>query len=127
MKPISKFAVKAIQKSKIVDKGLFAREIVNILCIEHKHLCKLHEVWEQKNMVYLVYDYCHGGNVFQYFLQQEVLSENMVKYTFKQIFEAIQTLHEHKIHTSFFDFKSFMFGKLEDLSSLKIIDYGITK
>ena len=127
MKPISKFAVKAIQKSKIVDKGLFAREIINILGIEHKHLCKLHEVWEQKNMVYLVYDYCHGGNVFQYFLQQEVLSENMVKYTFKQIFEAIQTLHEHKIHTSFLDFKSFMFGKLEDLSSLKIIDYGITK
>jgi len=51
--------------------------------IDHPNIINILEMWEWDNFVFLVMDYCYGGDLFQYVLERNSLEEDEVKIIMK--------------------------------------------
>ena len=100
----TKYATKVIKKKKIWnnDRTYFDREISILKDINHPNLVKLIEVKENTEYIYIIFEYCNGGDL-QSFLDKYVkennkgLSEEIVQYIMKQLIDAFKYLHNKRI------------------------------
>ena len=100
----TKYVTKVIKKEKIWnnDRTYIDREISILKDINHPNLVKLIEVKENTEYIYIIFEYCNGGDL-QSFLDKYVkknnkgLSEEIVQYIMKQLFDAFKYLHNKRI------------------------------
>jgi len=43
--------------------------------LDHPNIIKLYEIWEWNEVCFLVIEYCEGGELFQYIIDQKNVSE----------------------------------------------------
>ncbi|OHS92829.1 AGC family protein kinase [Tritrichomonas foetus] len=94
------FAMKIFPKDNIEDNGdreRFQREINTMAYIQHENLIALHDFFWDEDNFYLVIDYCDGGELFDYIIDNERLEEQHAKVLFRQIVEAIQCCHGYGV------------------------------
>jgi calcium-dependent protein kinase len=72
-------AIKVIQKFKINDIKLFKKEYCMLSKVDHPNIINVHEIWEWEKMLFIVTDICHGGELFDYVLERQYLSEHDTK------------------------------------------------
>ena len=70
--------------------------------IHHPNIIKLLNTKEDPEYYYFIYEYCNGGNLFEYIKNHkeetdQPLSEEVVQYIMKQLVDAIKYLHDKKI------------------------------
>ena len=99
------YATKIVEK-KVADspklKKYFHNELEILKEIEHKNIMKLIKVKQSEDKYYLICELCNGGSlhhcVNKYLkMYRKPFSEEIVQYLMKQIIEALQYLHSHKI------------------------------
>ena len=98
------YATKLIDKKNNNEdlKRYFDNEISILKEINHPNIIKLIDVKENSNYIFIILEYCNGGNL-QSFLDKYVkennkgLSEEIVQYLMKQIIEAYKYLHNKGI------------------------------
>ncbi|KAM3122273.1 hypothetical protein CJJ07_001593 [Candidozyma auris] len=73
------------------------REIIIMKLISHPNIMGLHDVWENKNDLYLILEYIEGGELFDYLIKRGRLSEYEAINYFKQIIHGIGYLHQFNI------------------------------
>ena len=69
-----KVAVKILEKKKIVDVSdieRVSREIHILKLVRHPHLIQLYEIIETPKYLFLVMEYCAGGELFDYIAEQK--------------------------------------------------------
>jgi len=66
-------AIKAIQKFKLNDINLFKNEYNILMDLDHPNIINIHEIWEWEKMMFLVTEFCNGGDLFQYILDKSSL------------------------------------------------------
>ena len=60
-----KVAVKTMQKKKIGDNLKKLKDEIRILSkLDHPNICKYYETYESPKYVYLIMEYCGGGDLF---------------------------------------------------------------
>ena len=59
-----KRAIKIIPKNKIHDQRRFKNEIEILRNLDHPHIIKLFETFEDSRNIYLVMELCEGGELF---------------------------------------------------------------
>lgn len=69
-----KVAVKVLEKKKIVDVSdieRVSREIHILKLVRHPNLIQLYEIIETPKYLFLVMEYCGGGELFDYIAEQK--------------------------------------------------------
>lgn len=81
-------AIKQIGVSHFKDKSRynnFINEVTSLKTLDHPNIIKLYEVFECENAVYLVQEYCDGGELFDYIANKQSLSEQEAASIFGQM------------------------------------------
>ena len=71
-------AVKILEKSRIKDKAdkeRVVREIKILKRVNHPAFVKLYEIIENPERIYLIMEYAEGGELFDYIVQRDRLTE----------------------------------------------------
>jgi len=64
---------------------------------DHPNIIKLFEIWEWNEVCFLVIEYCEGGELFHYIIQNKHLNEREAAKIMKQLFSALRYLHANSI------------------------------
>lgn len=97
-----KYEVVAIKCIKISSLSSRSRENlineVNILKrINHQHVVSMRELTWDANYIFLILEYCPGGNLAEFIKQKGRLSEFMVQHFVQQLVTGIEVLHSENI------------------------------
>ena len=65
--------------------------------MDHPHVLKLYEYFEDSKNVYLVTEACKGGELFDRIIENEFFSEYQAARIFKQICQSINYCHSQGI------------------------------
>lgn len=86
-------AIKVIARSKIKNWERFQTEVKILQQLDHPHVIKLYEYFEDEENVYLVTELCAGGELFDRIIESEFFSEDVAATVFKQILQALNYCH----------------------------------
>merc|ERR1712224_221771 len=91
-------AVKVISKSKMKGKWhILEKEIDICKAVDHPSICKLYEIFEDENFLYLVMEFCAGGELNGYINNGGASSEDQAAVIMKQVLRAVAYLHSNFI------------------------------
>ena len=121
-----KVAIKILNKKKILsnnDVERVKREIDILSNINHVNLIKINKVKEDSENYYMVMEYCHKGELFNYIVKKRKLDENESAYYYFQLINGLEYIHSKKIvHRDLKPENLLIFKK----NILKIIDFGLS-
>jgi len=92
-------AVKVISKQTIswLPPGQANPEIENLLAMDHPHIVKLYEIFDHGDDIYMVMDFCCGGEISSEVARRKALkqpfSEEFIGDFMKQLLSAITCMH----------------------------------
>ena len=124
------FAIKRINKMKIKDKRILCNEAIISLKVNHPHIIKTYEVYEDLKTVSFVMDIVDGGDLFDFITKcpdGKLTDEDSLNLLI-QVLETLQYLHE-EINVCHRDIKpeNFLVQILDNGEpSLKLIDFGFS-
>jgi calcium-dependent protein kinase len=61
--------------------------------LTHPNILRLYEVFEDKHKIYLVTEYCDGGELFDEIVKREKFNENDAAHIIKQLLSAVVYCH----------------------------------
>jgi len=116
-------AVKIMDKKQLgVDLPRVYLEIMAMKDLTHQHIGKLYQVIDTEQKIFLVMEYCPGGELFDYIVERDRLTEEEARLFFRQIVSAVAYIH-HKGYAHR-DLKPENL-LLDDNNQLKLIDFGL--
>ncbi|KAI8986904.1 Pkinase-domain-containing protein [Trametes punicea] len=122
------FAVKIMEKADPRTRRwrYQQREIAAHLAVaDHPNIVSIHDVFECQFFIYIVLDYCAGGDLFNPMIENLVYCRNdaLLKSVFLQLLDAVQYCHEHGIYHR--DLKPDNILTNEDGTEVKLADFGL--
>lgn len=102
----------------------FVKEAKNLAQMNHPHIVKVVDVFEENNTVYYVMQYLNGGSLSDYVKQHGALDEAIAIKYIQQIGSALEYMHQK--HICHYDVKPSNI-LLDDKGSAMLIDFGISK
>ncbi|KAF6727861.1 Serine/threonine-protein kinase BRSK2 [Oryzias melastigma] len=98
------------------------REIAILKLIEHPHVLKLHDVYENKKYLYLVLEHVSGGELFDYLVKKGRLTPKEARKFFRQIMSALDFCHSHSICHRDLKPENLL---LDEKNNIRIADFGM--
>nr|XP_005486605.2 serine/threonine-protein kinase BRSK2 isoform X4 [Zonotrichia albicollis] len=98
------------------------REIAILKLIEHPHVLKLHDVYENKKYLYLVLEHVSGGELFDYLVKKGRLTPKEARKFFRQIISALDFCHSHSICHRDLKPENLL---LDEKNNIRIADFGM--
>lgn len=99
--------------------------------LNHPNVIKIFEAFESTSALYLVMEYCTGGDLYKkLFYSYQTISEEKSRKIMKRLFQAINHCHNHGIVHRDLKPENIMLKSDEDemdASTIKIIDFGLCK
>lgn len=102
------------------------REISIMRMLDHANIIKLLEIYEDDRHMFLVLEYCSGGELLDYLLSQHHLSEKEAAHIMHEMMTAIEYLHNQHISHRDLKLQNFMFDRKGPEAVLKLIDFGLS-
>ena len=120
-------AIKTIKKSSTLIKAdLLLREIDILKSIDHPNIIKFYEYFEDLDNIYIVMEYCSGGELFDRILESKGLSELDASKYMKKLLAAVNHLHLSGICHRDLKPQNFLFENDLPDAELKLIDFGLS-
>ncbi|KNE69514.1 CAMK protein kinase [Allomyces macrogynus ATCC 38327] len=93
------FACKTIHKKMRGGASMdqIAREVEIMKRIRHRHVVQLREVYETPQKIYIVMEYCNGGELVKKVQLTNSIEEKDIKLVIKRLASVIGYLHDHGI------------------------------
>ncbi|CAG8492256.1 16422_t:CDS:2 [Dentiscutata erythropus] len=122
------YAVKIIDKNTVSKKPntKLHDEIIIMHKIEHKSLVRIRNLYNERDKLYLVMDYIKDGEFFDFISKKKKLTEYETRIIFRQLFEAMKYLHDHRIVHRDLKPENILMSNKEKLE-VKITDFGLSK
>jgi serine/threonine protein kinase len=121
------FALKSIKKMHILKTNSL-HNIINekkiFEVIDSPFIIKLRQTFQDKEMVYLLFDYYNGGELFFHIQKFRRFSEEMAKFYAAEIYCALEYLHDKRI--VYRDLKPENIV-LDQEGHIKLLDFGLAK
>ncbi|XP_072444794.1 serine/threonine-protein kinase BRSK2-like isoform X4 [Chiloscyllium punctatum] len=119
-----KVAIKIVNREKLTESVLMKveREIAILKLIEHPHVLKLHDVYENKKYLYLVLEHVSGGELFDYLVKKGRLTPKEARKFFRQILSALDFCHSHSICHRDLKPENLL---LDEKNNIRIADFGM--
>ena len=125
-----KVAVKIMDKAQIFSEPLnlnrIQREIAILKIVRHNNIIKLYELMETPDKIYMVMEYCNGGELFDYIVSKQHLTERQACRFFQEIINCLEYLHSLNIAHRDIKPENLLLCKIKNKLNLKLIDFGIS-
>lgn len=121
-------AIKTIPKKKVSDPKKIKEEFNVLRQLDHAHICKAYECYEDRRNIYLVMDICTGGTLLETLCRQSRFSENDAANIMRQILSALAYLHQANFVFRDLKTENIMFSKPVEqgkVGNIKLIDFGL--
>jgi len=122
------FAVKIIHRkrmSKPKQQVALEREIEILMTVQHPNCVKLEDIRETQNHVYLVLEYCAGGELFDMICKESKFTERQSVKVIQQITSALQYLHGRGIVHRDIKPENILLLERNADSVVKLTDFGL--
>jgi serine/threonine protein kinase len=125
------YALKIIPKNKINNREYLDREISIQAKLNHKNLLRLYKVVENSDYVYIFLELMEGGSlkdlIIERYINKEIhlFTDEECSTIMKGLLEGFNNLHSNNIMHRDIKPDNIMFKKRNDLTSLKISDFGL--
>jgi len=125
----SKYAIKCIKKSMVEgdDIKLLKREIKIMKILDHPHILKLYEVFEDDSEFYLVMELVEGKELFDKIVERGQYSEKDTAHIVRQIVSAVAYLHANGIAHRDLKPENLLSAGSDENEIIKIADFGFSK
>ncbi|KAJ3428954.1 protein kinase [Anaeramoeba flamelloides] len=119
-------AIKIINKMKLKDLKLDQKikrevKVQKIFC--HPHIVRLFDVIEAEEDLYLIMEYIPGGELFDYIVEKDHLSEPEARKFFQQIISGIGYIHSKGVVHRDIKPENLL---LDENCNIKIADFGLS-
>ena len=125
-----KVAIKIMKKSNMDSSDLeLARTEIEILKIcQHPNIIRLYNVFENEDYMYIIMEYCSGGDLFSYLEKRNFrVSEKRASTIIHKMSTAVYYMHSFGVaHRDLKPENVLMTSEDED-SDIRILDFGLSK
>ena len=121
------FAMKVVNKetNKDCNKMFQIQEESNIMrFLEHPFLCKLHYAFQNSKKLFLVMDFCQGGELYFHIRKEKKFAEEKARFYAAEIILAIEYLHKKDIIYRDLKPENIL---ITDDGHIKLVDFGLSK
>ena len=121
-----KVAVKILEKDRIIEKDdeiRVRREFDMLAKFNHPNVILVAEIFESSNSFYSVMEYCEGGELFNYIVRNQRLSEEEAAFFYYQLINGLEYIHSLGIVHRDLKPENLL---LTNEHLLKIIDFGLS-
>ncbi|XP_062924423.1 NUAK family SNF1-like kinase 1 isoform X1 [Mobula hypostoma] len=119
-------AIKSVQKDKVqkeLDWIHIQREIEIMSSLNHPNIINIYEVFESKDKIIIVMDYCSNGELYDYVNKHHRLSECEARKAFRQIVSAIHYCHKKGVVHRDLKLENIL---LDENFNVKLADFGLS-
>ncbi|KAM6940980.1 maternal embryonic leucine zipper kinase [Lycodopsis pacificus] len=118
-----KVAIKIMNKKDLGDDLPRVKvEIEAMKNLSHQHVCRLYQVIETSTQIFMVLEYCPGGELFDYIIAKDRLSEEETRVFFRQIVSAMAYVHSQGYAHRDLKPENLL---IDEDHNLKLIDFGL--
>ena len=125
------YALKTILKAKVPDAEILKREIEIMRQVDHPHIIRLYDVFEDDKNIFLVTELCTGGELYDRVVDKTMSNEHFSEYDAaritRNILSAIQYIHEKGVAHRDLKPENFLLEDETDEAAVKIIDFGLSR
>ena len=121
-----KAAIKILDKTKIIEKEdleRIIREMKMLSELDNEHIIKVFQIYENDNHYLIIMEYCEGGELFNYIVERQRLTENEASFFYYQLIEGVEYIHSKGIAHRDLKPENLL---LDQNKKLKIIDFGLS-
>ena len=118
-----KVAIKLVSKNKDNIKSLY-NEINIHKNLFHPYICKFHYAIETNYDIFIVSEYCRGGQVFRELVEEGAFEEAKACKIFSQILSGLEYMHNNYIAHRDIKLENMVFDEFNDA---KLLDFGLSK
>ncbi|XP_015185945.1 PREDICTED: phosphorylase b kinase gamma catalytic chain, skeletal muscle/heart isoform isoform X2 [Polistes dominula] len=90
----------------------------------HPFIIELHDVFESSTFIFLIFELCKNGELFDYLTSVVTLSEKKTRYIMRQVFEGVLHVHNQSIVHRDLKPENIL---LDDNLNVKITDFGFAR
>lgn len=120
------YALKSIHLERVHDPT-FVSELRNEIAImkrlDHAHITRLIETYEDKRELFLVMELCSGGDLYS----RDPYTEDQAARIIGSILSAVDFMHMHGIIHRDLKYENILFANPSATAEIKIIDFGLSK
>ena len=123
-------AIKIMAKKNMDKSDMeLAKVEIDILKIsQHPNIIKLYDVFENENYIYIIMEYCSGGDLLSYFEHYEYeLPETKVCEIIHKLSMAVYYLHSYGIVHRDLKPENILMTDLSATADIRLLDFGLSK
>jgi 5'-AMP-activated protein kinase catalytic alpha subunit len=125
-----KVAVKIMSKKQMTNQDLeLVRTEIEILKIcQHPYIIRLYDVFENVDHIYIIMEYCGGGDLFSYIEKRGFrLEEKRAAEIIHKLCTAVYYLHSYGITHRDLKPENILMTDHTDTADLRLVDFGLSK
>lgn len=120
-KSIKYVAVKSVERSR---RRKLMNEVRIFHDLSHKNILKFYNWYETRNHLWIIFEYCPGGDLYSLIEQDKKLPEETVRKFGYELLEGLSYLHSNGIIYSDLKPSNIL---MNEYGALKYCDFGLSK
>ncbi|XP_053551445.1 MAP/microtubule affinity-regulating kinase 3-like [Bombina bombina] len=122
---LQKVAVKIINKDDMEEEelDLLFKEVNIMQTLDHPNIVKFHEAIDTPSALFVIMDFCSGGDLYKYIPESSGLKEEEAGNIFHQAVTAVQYLHKNNIVHRDLKTENLL---LDSNKTIKLADFGVS-